>query len=83
VWNLVTILVILRNEYAGQLINHDYLASIPCALLIRLVVECRFFKHILATSTREVLGENLFFIQLISIAVLIAVLMPAKHWLEQ
>jgi hypothetical protein len=42
-----------------------------------------FSEHILATYVGEVLGENSFVIHLISIGVIIAVLMPVKHWLER
>ncbi|MFN2263086.1 MAG: hypothetical protein ACK2UM_02395 [Anaerolineales bacterium] len=42
-----------------------------------------FSEHMLATYVGEVLGENSYVIHLISIAVVIAVLMPVKHWLER
>lgn len=40
-------------------------------------------EHMLATYVGELLGENSFIIHIISIAVVIAVLMPVKHWLEK
>jgi len=40
-------------------------------------------EHLLASYVAETLGENSFIIHLISIAVVIAVLMPVKHWLEK
>ncbi len=42
-----------------------------------------FSEHMLATYVGEFLGEDSFFLHLISIAVVIAVLMPVKHWLEK
>lgn len=42
-----------------------------------------FSEHMLATYVGEFLGEESFLIHLISIAVVIAVLMPVKHWLEK
>jgi hypothetical protein len=42
-----------------------------------------FSEHMLATYVGEFLGEDSFFLHLISIAVVIAVLMPVKHWLER
>lgn len=42
-----------------------------------------FSEHMLATYVGETLGEDSFLIHLISIAVVIAVLMPIKHWLEK
>ena len=42
-----------------------------------------FSEHMLATYVGEILGEDSFLIHLISIAVVIAVLMPIKHWLEK
>jgi len=42
-----------------------------------------FSEHMLATYVGEILGEDSFLIHLISIAVVIAVLMPVKHWLEK
>ena len=42
-----------------------------------------FSEHMLATYVGETLGEDSFLIHLISIAVVIAVLMPIKHWLER
>ena len=40
-------------------------------------------EHLLASYVAETLGENSFIIHVISIAVVIAVLMPVKHWLEK
>lgn len=42
-----------------------------------------FSEHMLATYVGEFLGENSFLIHLLSIAVVIAILMPVKHWLEK
>jgi hypothetical protein len=40
-------------------------------------------EHMLATYIGEFLGEESFIIHIISIAVVIAILMPVKHWLER
>ena len=40
-------------------------------------------EHMLATYIGEFLGEESFIIHIISIAVVIALLMPIKHWLER
>lgn len=40
-------------------------------------------EHMLATYIGEFLGEESFIIHIISIAVVIAILMPIKHWLER
>jgi hypothetical protein len=40
-------------------------------------------EHMLATYIGEFLGEDSFIIHIISIAVVIAILMPIKHWLER
>lgn len=42
-----------------------------------------FSEHMLATYIGETLGENSFVIHLLSIGVVIALLMPVKHWLER
>jgi hypothetical protein len=42
-----------------------------------------FSEHMLATYVGEFLGEDSFILHVISIAVVIAVLMPVKHWLEK
>ena len=42
-----------------------------------------FSEHMLATYVGEKLGENSIIIHMISIAVVIAILMPVKHWLEK
>lgn len=40
-------------------------------------------EHLLATYIGEFLGEESFFLHVISIAVVIAILMPVKNWLER
>jgi hypothetical protein len=42
-----------------------------------------FTEHLLATYVGETLGENSFLIHLVSVAVVIALLMPVKHHLEK